>query len=129
MFRLSPIVGFALACALSARAQDVNVSISSIESLIRSQQYDQALSTLKTALRGSPGDFKLWTLEGICLSLQGNDREALASFDHAIRISPDYTPALKGEVQINTRGEVLSKSKLTVGPLSLAHNMSGVFSK
>ena len=100
MFRLSLIVGFALACALSAQAQDVNVSISSIESLIRSQQYDQALSTLKTALRGSPGDFKLWTLEGICLALQGNDREALASFDHAIRISPDYSPALKGEIQI-----------------------------
>jgi tetratricopeptide (TPR) repeat protein len=93
-------VGFALACALSAQAQDVNVSISSIESLIRSQQYDQALKTLNVAIHRSPSDFKLWTLEGICLALQGNDREALASFDHAIRISPNYTPALKGEIQI-----------------------------
>jgi len=100
MFRLSLIVGFALACALSAQAQDVNVSISSIESLIRSQQYDQALKTLNVAIHRSPSDFKLWTLEGICLALQGNDREALASFDHAIRISPNYTPALKGEIQI-----------------------------
>lgn len=100
MLRLNLIAGFALACALSAPAQDAKVSISSIESLIRSQQYDQALSTLKTALRASPGDFKLWTLEGICLALQGNDREALNSFDHAIRISPSYPPALKGEIQI-----------------------------
>jgi tetratricopeptide (TPR) repeat protein len=100
MFRISLIVGFALAWTLSARAEDVKVSISAIESLIRSQQYDQALSELKVALRGNPGDFKLWTLEGICLALQGNDSQALVAFDHAIRISPDYTPALKGEIQI-----------------------------
>ncbi len=100
MARANLIVGLALAYALSARAQDVNVSISSIESLIRSQQYDRALSTLETALRRSPGNFKLWTLEGICFALQGSDRQALASFDRAIRISPEYAPALKGEIQI-----------------------------
>jgi tetratricopeptide (TPR) repeat protein len=100
MFRSSLIAGFALALMLQAPAQEGRVSIPSIESLIRSQQYDQALETLKFALRRNPGDYKLWTLEGICFALQGNDREALASFDHAIRISPDYSPALKGEVQI-----------------------------
>jgi tetratricopeptide (TPR) repeat protein len=55
---------------------------------------------LKVALRGNPGGFKLWTLQGICLALQGNDSAALAAFDHAIRISPNYSPALKGEIQI-----------------------------
>jgi tetratricopeptide (TPR) repeat protein len=100
MIRFSLIIGFALAWPLSAQAQDGKVSISTIESLIRSQQYDQALKTLKTALRGSPSDYKLWTLEGVCLGLQGNDSEAQAAFDHAIRISPNYAPALKGEIQI-----------------------------
>jgi len=89
-----------LASALSAQAQSTKVSIATIESLIRSEQYDQALSELKTATRENPDDFKLWTLEGVCLALQGNDRGALSGFDHAIRISPNYIPALKGEAQI-----------------------------
>ncbi len=100
MLRASLIAGFVLACILSVGAQDAKVSISAIESLIRSQQYDRALSELKLALRGNPDDFKLWTLQGICLALQGNDSQAIVAFDHAIRISPNYTPALKGEVQI-----------------------------
>jgi tetratricopeptide (TPR) repeat protein len=100
MFRLRWIVGFALALALSARAQDARTSISAIESQIRAQQYDQALQSLKTALHANPGDYKLWTLDGICLALIGNDGEALTAFDHALRISPDYAPALKGEIQI-----------------------------
>src|ERR1017187_286415 len=103
MIRFSLIIGFALAWPLWAQAQDGKVSISTIESLIRSQQYDQALKTLKTALRESPGDNKLWTLEGICLGIQGNDSEAQVAFDHAIRISPNYAPALKGEIQILTK--------------------------
>ncbi len=133
MFRLSLILGFALACALSALAQDVNVSISSIESLIRSQQYDEALHTLNVAIHRSPSDVKLWTLEGICLALQGNDREALASFDHAIRISPDYSPALKGEIQIlyktgDKRSIPLLKRVLASDPRDVtAHEMLGTF--
>lgn len=85
---------------LSAPAQRGPASISSIESQIRSQQYDLALTTLKTALRQSPGDVRLWTLEGVCFALQGNDSAALTAFNRAIRISPDYIPALRGEVQI-----------------------------
>lgn len=100
IFRLSLMLGLFLALTMLAPAQDARVSISSIESLIRSQQYDQALNTLNAALRKTPGDFKLWTLEGICLALQGNGPGAVAAFDHAIRISPDYSPALKGEVEV-----------------------------
>jgi len=100
MFRVSLIAGLGLAFIPSVRAQDAKVSVSTIESLIRTQQYDEALKTLKVGLRGNPNDFKLWTLEGISLALQGNDSEALAAFDHAMRISPNYTPALKGEAQV-----------------------------
>ena len=100
MLRFKWIVGFALVWVLPLQAQDVRTSVAAIESLIRSQQYDQALKALEDALRGSPNDFKLWTLEGICLALEGNDAAALPAFDHAIRLSPNYTPALKGEVQI-----------------------------
>ncbi|HEV2324853.1 MAG TPA: tetratricopeptide repeat protein [Terracidiphilus sp.] len=100
MFRFRWIAGFALVCALSLRAQNGSDSISRIESLMRSQQYDQAMRALKTALRDRPGDHRLWTLEGICFALQGNDAAAVPAFDHAIRLSPDYMPALRGEVEI-----------------------------
>jgi len=133
MFRLSLILGFALVLMLSAQAQEAKVSISAIESMIRSQQYDQALSTLKFALRGNPSDFRLWTLQGICLALQGNDREALAAFDHAIQISPNYSPALKGEIQIlyktgDKRSIPLLKRVLASDPRDVtAHEMLGTF--
>jgi tetratricopeptide (TPR) repeat protein len=100
MFRSIFIAGFSFVLALPAQAQGGKVPIFAIESLIRSQQYDQALKTLKEQLRGDPADFRLWTLEGVCFALQDNDSEAVAAFDHAVRISPNYVPALKGEVQV-----------------------------
>src|ERR1700683_1566625 len=100
MLRFILIAGFTVALALPAPAQDSKVPISAIESLIRSQQYDQALRALKDQLRGNPADFRLWTLEGVCFALQGKDGEAVAAFAHAVRLSPNYVPAIKGEVQI-----------------------------
>ena len=94
------IVGFALALALSSIAQTATNSVSSVESMIRAQQYDQALSTLRIALRKNPNDVRLWTLQGICFALQGNDNAALPGFDQALRISPGYPAALRGKIQI-----------------------------
>jgi len=135
MLRASLIAGLALTPILPAQVRDAQVSISTIESLIRSEQYDEALKTLKDELRGNPGDFKLWTLEGICLALQGNDNEALAAFDHAIRISPNYTPALKGDIQIlyktgDKRAIPLLERMLKSDPNdATAHEMLGTLEK
>jgi tetratricopeptide (TPR) repeat protein len=100
ILRFSLVFGIALAWALSIRAQGAGFSIATIEAQIRSRQYDQALETLKTALHENPQDYRLWSLQGVCYGLQGDDGEALSAFDRAVRISPDYIPALKGEVQI-----------------------------
>jgi tetratricopeptide (TPR) repeat protein len=98
--RCSLMVGIVFAVTLATTCQDNTISISGIESLIRTQQYDQALSTLKPELQRNPGDYRLWALEGICLGLQGSDSQALAAFDRALNISPNYIPALKGEIEI-----------------------------
>ncbi|HVT98870.1 MAG TPA: tetratricopeptide repeat protein [Acidobacteriaceae bacterium] len=100
MLRFRLIAGLALALTTSSMAQTATTSISSVESLIRSQHYDQALAALKIAIRKNPENYRLWTLQGICFALQGNDRDALAAFDHAIHIQPTYTAALRGETQI-----------------------------
>jgi tetratricopeptide (TPR) repeat protein len=86
--------------ALVARSQPTKSPIASIQSLIRSRQYDQALQMTRSALTETPGDFRLWALEGIVLSLTGSKQEALEAFDKSLSLSPNYAAALKGEVQL-----------------------------
>ncbi len=135
MLRSSLIAGFALALTLQIPAQETRASVSSIESLIRSQQYDRALQTLKAALRSNPGDYKLWTLEGICFALEGDDNQARSAFDRAIQLSPDYAPALKGDVQIlyksgDRRAIPLLERILKSNPTdATAHEMLGMLHK
>jgi tetratricopeptide (TPR) repeat protein len=125
------VAGFALALTLFSQTQSSSESLSSIESMIRAQQYDQAMTALKAALRQHPGNSRLWTLEGICLGLQGNDNAALVAFDHAIRISPNYVPALRGEIEVlyktgDKRAIPLLERVLKADPADVtAHEMLG----
>jgi tetratricopeptide (TPR) repeat protein len=84
----------------TAIGQQPTPSVTAIESLIRSRQYDQALAMTRSALEQSPVDFRLWTLEGIIFSMQDKAQSAQGAFEKALRISPQYAPALKGEAQI-----------------------------
>ena len=54
----------------------------------------------QSALRGTPHDFRLWTLEGIVLSIKGSNHDALNAFERALSLSPNNAAALKGEVQL-----------------------------
>ncbi|HVW76478.1 MAG TPA: tetratricopeptide repeat protein [Alloacidobacterium sp.] len=86
--------------SLSVPGQESKPSVAMIESLIRAQQYSRALDATRSALHDSPRDFRLWTLEGIVLSMEGNKQSALAAFDKALALSPKYAAALKGKVEI-----------------------------
>ena len=88
-----------------APGQQGPAPLTSIESLIRSGQLDQALRLTRSTLRDSPGDARVWTLQGIALSLQNNSHDALAAFDTALRLSPNLIPALKGKAQLLFRIE------------------------
>jgi tetratricopeptide (TPR) repeat protein len=100
MFHVRRVVLFILGAAFVAQGQQAQVSIASIESLIRSQEYDQALQLTRSALHETPNDFRLWTLEGIVLSIKGSNQDALIAFDRALILSPTYAAALKGKVQL-----------------------------
>jgi tetratricopeptide (TPR) repeat protein len=80
--------------------QTAGTSISSIESLIRSHEYEQALKLTRSSLHEHPADFRLWTVEGILLSIQNKPTDALAAFDKALQLSPNNPAALRGKVQI-----------------------------
>ena len=88
-----------------ASGQQGPAPVASIESLIRSGQLDQAVRLTRSTLRDSPGDARVWTLQGIALSLQNNSHDALAAFDAALRLSPNLISALKGKAQLLFRRE------------------------
>jgi tetratricopeptide (TPR) repeat protein len=110
-------------------------SIAEIQSLIRSKRYDEALVRTSTELQKTPADYRLWTVQGIAFSLKGDTDRALASFDKAIHLSPAYTPALKGEVQVlfqsgDERAIPLLERILKADPRDVtAHEMLAILEK
>ena len=67
---------------------------------LRAREFDRALQILRPAIRQSPGRAQLWMLQGLAYSGSGKKQEALASFRTALKISPDYLPALEAAAQI-----------------------------
>jgi tetratricopeptide (TPR) repeat protein len=81
-------------------AQVTTDRIGSITSALRAGQFDEALQLLQPELQQNPKNAQLWTLDAIALSGKGHKNNALGAFRHALRISPDYLPALEGAAQI-----------------------------
>jgi tetratricopeptide (TPR) repeat protein len=67
---------------------------------LRAREFNAALQILHPAIRQSPGRAQLWMLQGLAYSGAGHKQEALASFRTALKISPDYLPALEAAAQI-----------------------------
>ena len=100
--RLGAFCFFLLICGGSAAAQtdaDAN-SISAIQSALRAGDNDQALILVHTQLQKWPKDVRLWSLEGIALAHLGRNQEALAAYNKALAISPDYLAALEGAAEL-----------------------------
>jgi len=93
-------VAILLASAATSRAQAGNDRIAEIASALRNDQFDSALELLRGALAQSPGNTELWTMQGVAYRGKGNAKEALGSFEHALRLAPDNIPALQGAAQI-----------------------------
>jgi tetratricopeptide (TPR) repeat protein len=131
-FHLGYLVLFAVLSVI-ATGQQRSTSAASIESLIRSGQLDEALQLTHSALRERPGDARVWTLQGIALSLRKNTREALAAFDEALRLSPAWVPALRGKAELlyrteDSRAIPILQTLLKLDPKdAVAHEMLGVF--
>ncbi|HTW61104.1 MAG TPA: tetratricopeptide repeat protein [Terracidiphilus sp.] len=73
----------------------------SIAAALTSGQYAQALEMLRPALQASPGDARLWAMQGAAWTGEGDTKRALASYQSALKIAPDYLPALHGAAQID----------------------------
>lgn len=83
-----------------AAGQTATDPVESISAALRSREFDKALDLLQPALQRSPGNSQLWVLEGLAYSGEGNSKAALTSYRRALKISPNYLPALEGAAQI-----------------------------
>jgi cytochrome c-type biogenesis protein CcmH/NrfG len=89
-----------LAGHLLAVAQTGSQAVDEITAAPRSKEYGKAVQLLRAPLQHSPQDPKLWTLQGMALTGEQRKPEALASFRHALAVSPEYLPALEGAAQL-----------------------------
>lgn len=96
---------FILSCALPVFAQGIGGadSTQAIQSALRGRDFAQALQLLQPELRKYPRDPKLWMLQGLAYEGSGKNHDALASFDKALAIAPDYLPALEGAADLEFR--------------------------
>ena len=67
-----------------------------ITAALRARDFNRAVELSRSALQKSPSDSHLWTLQGIALANLHKDKDALAAFQKAIKLSPDDVAALAG---------------------------------
>lgn len=94
---------FAVCCAalpLSAAAQAGNAAGASIMDALRNHDYDRALQLIQPALRQSPENPQLLMFEGLAYSGKGDQKAALVAYQHALKVAPEYLPALEGAAQL-----------------------------
>ncbi len=97
--KLGPLVVL-LSCHSLALSQTPRDQVEAITSALRAKEFDRAVQLTRSALRELPNDAHLWTLQGIALAGEGDSRKALAAFQQALKIAPDYLAALEGAAQI-----------------------------
>ncbi|HEY1801032.1 MAG TPA: tetratricopeptide repeat protein [Terriglobales bacterium] len=75
-----------------------------IVSALQNKEFDKALALIEPALQAAPGNAQLWAMQGAAYSGKADEKGAIASFQKALKISPNYPPALEGAIQIEFEG-------------------------
>jgi tetratricopeptide (TPR) repeat protein len=89
-----------LACSSLAHPQGPENQIEPITSALRAGDFDRAVELSRAALKESPNNAQLWTLQGIAFTRKGDSKDALIAFQQALKISPNNIAALAGAGQI-----------------------------
>lgn len=85
---------------MPAPGQSAREAAGSATAALQSGEFDKALALLRPAIQQSPHNPQLWMLQGLAESGKGDRKLALASYQSALRISPEYLPALEGAAQL-----------------------------
>ena len=73
--------------------------VGEIVNSIQTRNFDQALRECDAALKQSPADKRIWTLQGMAYMGKGASAAALDAYQHALHLDQDYLPALEGAAQ------------------------------
>src|SRR5947209_2363157 len=106
---------FLLAVTSGIFGQPQSSSVASITSALGSRQFDKALELLRPALQSSPVNAQLWMLQGLAYAGKGDAKSALMSYQSALKIAPDYLPALKGAAQLEYDAAVAGAAVVGAG--------------
>ena len=109
LFSLAIVSGL---CSVGGFAQPPDDPLHSAASQVRAGLYDTAIATASAGLKSHPSDYRLMTVEGLAYSLKQDDAKALRLFRSALRVSPNYLPALQAEAEILTREQSPNASDL-----------------
>ena len=94
------LVVLTLCAPLQPQAQGTSAPpITAIANSVRSGDFDQALQLSHASLERDPRDYRVWTLRGMAYAGTGNLSSALEAYQHALKLSADYLPALEGAAQ------------------------------
>lgn len=99
MFSFSKLRRWALPLLLVSMAQGQRRE-ERIAAALREQQFDAALKLVREALKETPGNAQLWTMQGVAYEGLGNTAEALGCYRHALKLAPDDIPALEKAAQL-----------------------------
>jgi tetratricopeptide (TPR) repeat protein len=100
MMRVCGIVLVLLTYLLAPFSQGQTPPSEDISAALRARDFDRAAELSRSALQKFPGDSRLWTLQGIALANLHRDKDALVSFQKALKLSPNAVAALAGAAQI-----------------------------
>lgn len=89
-----------LLCSIAVFGQTTSAPAESIISLLKLGKYQEASELVVAALKQSPSDARLWTLNGVALKQLGKKSEALEAYNRALQILPAYLPALEGAAEM-----------------------------
>ena len=98
---LVTLVCILVACAPQCHAlnQVAPDDVGVIVNALRSHDFARALTLSQAALAKRPTDYRIWTLRGMALAGVGNQTRALSAYQSALKLSPNYLPALEGAAQ------------------------------
>ena len=97
---LRPIAVSAFALSAAVGLAQGGESLGAIGAELRQHRPADALRDADGALKAHPDDPRLWTMKGLAAKELGRPPLALSAFEAALRLSPDYLPALEGAAEI-----------------------------
>lgn len=76
-------------------------AIAHVEDALHRNDYAKAIQLSRAALKAAPRDYRMWTLQGMAYAGAGQSSLALSGYEHALKLLPDYLPALEGAAQMS----------------------------